>query len=699
MPPGKVIAGVSRRDSKNSLFEGKLIEQPNQRDPLMSINEMYGTTQSSEGTRTLGSKVAMTPPSSLSRKRSGNNGSIGKDITRKPSSSSLNTNFPPMDIHRTASPDLPIVHFRNRNIPGSGTFVANGVPSTEGEGTSNVTTLTQAQFLGTGRRTPRDADDEGLANGGDTLPGSPNCHSHTPSTERSSVASVVSVKQQIHEPQYLGHNAYSEPQLNNAWVTSPLLRDMYGEHPNGSNVGLMVLPAIDESSEGKSKVYQTHHNPSFDEERAKNLSVEELNDIKNMMRLFESDSESSFHHRINKSRSGPELHQNGMNNGRPLTIQNKGYRPAVPIQPFSLLPKDNQQNSPQRSPTYRHQFDPASSPFHPPAQVSSANVKSAPKITLAKMDYGGHHKRPKHTRSPKHHMVRNIVDSDDDEDNMSPPPLPPPPSDEALFGRAIYAPYHRPPVDNSRHCNSDNASRSAFRPVLNKLTLQDSNENERPLLVFQPASPTSPPLMNGLSNGVGPVNEYMNFEDDPSLNGQDGTPKNLPGKMLPTPAKADTFRPINQKLLAPPYQIKRRQPFRVPSRLCRSLDHIPSDIDDSMSSSSRTESPTGRQQHATYLPLASLAKHSFLPDNISLSSMCGSEVSHSDSNLNYDSGSTAYESEYDNYRPGMASDEDYFVPEPISDVDIDMFDDIDNVQVRENYNMDLSLMQKMITDV
>jgi len=44
-------------------------------------------------------------------------------------------------------------------------------------------------------------------------------------------------------------------------------------------------------------------------------------------------------------------------------------------------------------------------------------------------------------------------------------------------------------------------------------------------------------------------------------------------------------------------------------------------------------------------------------------------------------------SEYDNYRPGMASDEDYFVPEPISDVDIDLFDDVDvdNVEVSDTY--------------
>jgi hypothetical protein len=56
-----------------------------------------------------------------------------------------------------------------------------------------------------------------------------------------------------------------------------------------------------------------------------------------------------------------------------------------------------------------------------------------------------------------------------------------------------------------------------------------------------------------------------------------------------------------------------------------------------------------------------------------------------------------FDSEYDNYRPGMASDEDYFVPEPISDIDIDMFDDIladgvldcnsdvENVTVSETY--------------
>ena len=74
------------------------------------------------------------------------------------------------------------------------------------------------------------------------------------------------------------------------------------------------------------------------------------------------------------------------------------------------------------------------------------------------------------------------------------------------------------------------------------------------------------------------------------------------------------------------------------------------------------------------------------PDDLSLSSFDGtaSEISRSDPALSSYGGET---SEYDNYRPGMASDEDYFVPEPISDVDIDLFDDvdIDDVQVSDTY--------------
>ncbi|ESO06969.1 hypothetical protein HELRODRAFT_171005 [Helobdella robusta] len=77
-----------------------------------------------------------------------------------------------------------------------------------------------------------------------------------------------------------------------------------------------------------------------------------------------------------------------------------------------------------------------------------------------------------------------------------------------------------------------------------------------------------------------------------------------------------------------------------------------------------------RQKHKPLL----LFSTSIVSDNLSLSSF-NSEMSRSDPALSFES-SSAIESEYDNYRPGMASDEDYFVVEPVSDVDIDLFDEI-----------------------
>ena len=92
-------------------------------------------------------------------------------------------------------------------------------------------------------------------------------------------------------------------------------------------------------------------------------------------------------------------------------------------------------------------------------------------------------------------------------------------------------------------------------------------------------------------------------------------------------------------------------------------------------------------------PITKLIRHHVIGDNISVSSFeSGSEMSRSDPALNYDSSSTtAYESEYDNYRPGMASDEDYFVPEPVSDVDLELFDDInlEQVTVSDKYDIDV----------
>jgi hypothetical protein len=116
--------------------------------------------------------------------------------------------------------------------------------------------------------------------------------------------------------------------------------------------------------------------------------------------------------------------------------------------------------------------------------------------------------------------------------------------------------------------------------------------------------------------------------------------------------------------------------------------------------------------YAEVLPLFSKKIEQYLAgrnalgiDSLSISSIASSsEMSRSDPNINMDSGSAAYESEYDNYRPGMASDEDIlFVPDPVSDSEIDYFDDIniDNVTVSDSFSLDIPLakLTKKITDV
>ena len=144
---------------------------------------------------------------------------------------------------------------------------------------------------------------------------------------------------------------------------------------------------------------------------------------------------------------------------------------------------------------------------------------------------------------------------------------------------------------------------------------------------------------------------------------------------------------------APSFRVRRSVGVTSLPRLCRSLENIASDVDDSAprsGTSSRADSPAaaaaappGRRRGAPDNHHQLLLLH---PDDVSLSSFDGtaSELSRSDPALSSYGGET---SEYDNYRPGMASDEDYFVPEPVSDVDIDLFDDvdIDDVEVSDTY--------------
>lgn len=162
------------------------------------------------------------------------------------------------------------------------------------------------------------------------------------------------------------------------------------------------------------------------------------------------------------------------------------------------------------------------------------------------------------------------------------------------------------------------------------------------------------------------------------------------------------------RMSANAFQVKRRTPHGAPVRHCRSLDYIPSDREDNMTSSpasSHHGSPKNRH-HAYLMPLIFGTQHTMVSkaEHTSLSSLASSsEMSQSDPHINTDSGSAAYESEYDNYRPGATSDDDYFGPGPISDVDLDMFDDvnIDDVTVSDNFSLDMPVprFRKKITEV
>lgn len=158
------------------------------------------------------------------------------------------------------------------------------------------------------------------------------------------------------------------------------------------------------------------------------------------------------------------------------------------------------------------------------------------------------------------------------------------------------------------------------------------------------------------------------------------------------------------------FQVKRRGNFTMPVRPCKSLDYIPSDREDNASSaaSSTCGSPKMTREYVDPYYQARieeyLAGRNLLGlESLSLSSIASSsEMSKSDPALNMDSGSAAYESEYDNYRPGMTSDDDFFISDPVSD--LDMLDelDIDHVTVSDHFSLDMplpGLQKKTTTDV
>lgn len=183
-----------------------------------------------------------------------------------------------------------------------------------------------------------------------------------------------------------------------------------------------------------------------------------------------------------------------------------------------------------------------------------------------------------------------------------------------------------------------------------------------------------------------------------------GSNDSIGGPVVPTSANGNNNNNNNRSSVNP-FQVKRRQVLSMPPRYCRSLDYIPSDREDYVSSNASSAAASPKIKRTLMVPYYGGLKRPIAFDNLSMCSFTSSsEMSKSDPMLNIDSVSVAYESEYDNYRPGMTSDEDCFMPGPISDVDMDIFDDInvDNVTVSDSYslNMPLSITtHKKITDV
>jgi hypothetical protein len=183
---------------------------------------------------------------------------------------------------------------------------------------------------------------------------------------------------------------------------------------------------------------------------------------------------------------------------------------------------------------------------------------------------------------------------------------------------------------------------------------------------------------------------------------------------LPVPIKTKMASPVNEPPKKPTpvlnsFQVKRRGHFTMPVRPCKSLDYIPSDREDNASSAASSACGSPKMMRDYMNPCYQARIEEYLAgrnplglESLSLSSIASSsEMSKSDPTLNLDSGSAAYESEYDNYRPGM-SDDDYFISDPFSD--LEMLDelDIDHVTVSDHFSVDMPLPgfhKKTTTDV
>ena len=230
---------------------------PNTNGQMVNMDSYRGRLPSEESPKL--PKSNMTPPSSLGRRRNNSGGNLAKQATvkeRKPTNStSANFLVPPTDpmASRVESPDLPLVHYRNLQMQNNGSLGR--------ENSHAPTILTQSQILSLGAESPKPVvpSTSGTSlnsqgRGDRSLPerGTPKSSSQTPSTGRSSAASVVSVKQareQGDSPQRFNQFAYSEPQLTMPEPTRPNTNNLSSRSDRNiaaTQLNICPLPIIDE---------------------------------------------------------------------------------------------------------------------------------------------------------------------------------------------------------------------------------------------------------------------------------------------------------------------------------------------------------------------------------------------------------------------------------------------------------------------
>ncbi|KAH9492112.1 hypothetical protein Btru_026986 [Bulinus truncatus] len=244
---------------------------------------------------------------------------------------------------------------------------------------------------------------------------------------------------------------------------------------------------------------------------------------------------------------------------------------------------------------------------------------------------------------------------------------------------------------------------ASLTQLLQELTQEYDHPDFDNLFYDEPDSFTNTPAGRYTMNNNGPVCQQVSrYQISPESQKKSSNQAYTQDKKQHSQYQMKGTGYKSNRMSINPFQIKRNQPYNIPPRHCRSLDYIPSDREDATSPpSSNCASPKTR--HAYLMPLIFGAQTAgSRAEHTSLSSLASSsEMSHSANHINADSSSAAYESEYDNYRPGMVSDEDMFMADPMSDLDIMDDMNIDNVTVSDNFSMEMPVprFRKKMTQV